>query len=275
MKKHRIGAVLLCAALCIASGASCFLAGNQWGKKSTQSSESSLQQNTDGEHTIAVVNLDTGIELSGEQVYYGEKIIEFPSDDFIYTALEDARRGVDDGRYAAYIIVPSDFSRSVESLNGTPSSAQLQYALSEEISGDERAELLYEVLQFGELLNSQMSYMYLCNIMDEFHDAQDEAAMVMHNDAADQEAIAQIQAHDLIALVPIPDLEQPEDHTKELDVTEYLEANRSLIEDVDAQYQDNLADAKQQLDTLKESGSLLAEELSILSESIQIGRAHV
>lgn len=269
MKKHRIGAVLLCAALCIASGASCFLAGNQWGKKSTQSSESSLQQNTDGEHTIAVVNLDTGIELSGEQVYYGEKIIEFPSDDFIYTALEDARRGVDDGRYAAYIIVPSDFSRSVESLNGTPSSAQLQYALSEEISGDERAELLYEVLQFGELLNSQMSYMYLCNIMDEFHDAQDEAAMVMHNDAADQEAIAQIQAHDLIALVPIPDLEQPEDHTKELDVTEYLEANRSLIEDVDAQYQDNLADAKQQLDTLKESGSLLAEELSILSESIQ------
>lgn len=270
MKKQKMKTILLCMLLCAVSGAACFMTGNQWGQKNVHTSSSVLpQQGNQEDHMIAVVNLDSGIELSGEQVYYGEKIIEFPSEHFIYTALEDARRGVDDGRYAAYIIVPSDFSQSVESLNGTPSAARLQYALSEEITGDERAELLYEVLQFGGQLNSQMSYMYLCNIMEEFHDAQDEAAMVMNNDAADQEAIARIQAYDLIELVPIPELKQPEDLMRELDVTEYLEANRSLIEDVDIQYQDNLTDAKLQLDTLKESGSLLAEELSILSESVQ------
>ena len=79
---------------------------------------------------------------------------------------------------------------------------QLQYAVSEDVSADAREELLGDVLQFGEQLNSQMTYMYLCNIMDEFHAAQDESAMVMNNDITDKEAIQGIQASDLVSMVP-------------------------------------------------------------------------
>lgn len=69
---------------------------------------------------VAVVNLDTGISDGNTQVYYGEQIINFPNDNFIYTSLEDARNGIEEGRYGAYIIIPSDFSENVESLNTVP-----------------------------------------------------------------------------------------------------------------------------------------------------------
>lgn len=218
---------------------------------------------------IAVVNLDAGVEVNREQVYYGEKIIEFPDENFNYTSLEDARRGIEEGRYGAYIIIPSDFSESVESLNGTPSSAKIQYAVTENAEGDSQSELLQRVLLFGEDVNSQMSYMYLCNIMDEFHKAQDEAAAVMNNDSEDKAAIEQIQPSDLVSMVPIPELIQPEDTTRTADIAGYMQEHAALIENVDSGYYNSLEEAKAQLDELKEEGDILSGNLQGISEHVE------
>ena len=66
---------------------------------------------------------------------------------------------------------------------------------------------MHKVLQFIDGLNDDLSYIYLENILSEYHSAQDTADTVMGNDLKDKEAIDQIKAGDLITAVQIPMLE--------------------------------------------------------------------
>lgn len=269
MNKRKVIAAALCLLLAAGSSLGGYAFGQRSGKAQAGEDTSSVRAEDSGvQDTIAVVNLDSGVLENGEQTYYGEQIIEFPDDNFIFTSLEDARAGIENGRYGAYIIIPSDFSESVASLNTVPSAAQIQYAVSDRVSGNEHSEILQQVLYFGEQLNSRMSYMYLCNIMDEFHGAQDEAAMVMRNDAADKEIIDRIQPYDLVGVTEVPELKRQEDTTKTMDVSGYVEENIGLISDIDGEYRSNLANAGMQLDQLKESGNVLVDTLRGVSDHV-------
>ena len=267
MKRKKVITVLLCIMLLGTSGFTGYRIGKINGNTTLQTGNTAVERTVESQG-VAVVNLDTGISDGNTQVYYGEQIISFPNDNFIYTSLEDARNGIEEGRYGAYIIIPSDFSENVESLNTVPAASQLQYAVSEDVSADAREELLGDVLQFGEQLNSQMTYMYLCNIMDEFHAAQDESAMVMNNDITDKEAIQGIQASDLVSMVPVPELKQQEDTTIPLDISDYTEENAQLIQAVDSAYRENLSDASAQLSDLQTAGNELVSSLKEISEGV-------
>lgn len=267
MKRKKVITVLLCITLLGTSSFTGYRIGKINGNTTLQTGNTAVERTVESQG-VAVVNLDTGISDGNTQVYYGEQIINFPNDNFIYTSLEDARNGIEEGRYGAYIIIPSDFSENVESLNTVPAASQLQYAVSEDVSADAREELLGDVLQFGEQLNSQMTYMYLCNIMDEFHAAQDESAMVMNNDITDKEAIQGIQASDLVSMVPVPELKQQEDTTIPLDISDYTEENVQLIQAVDSAYRENLSDASAQLSDLRTAGNELVSSLKEISEGV-------
>lgn len=218
---------------------------------------------------IAVVNLDEGAASEGKDtIYYGEKVIQFPNEFFTYTALEDARQGIENGTYAAYITIPSSFSNSVESLNGTPTQTQLQYAMNHELSGDTQTSTLYQILRFGELLNTDLSYMYLANILQEFHVAQDEVTNVMANDLADKEAIDKVKASDLVKMIVVPELKQEENKIEALNLVPYSETNTLLAKNIDDNYKENMADSQNQLDLLKEGGKRLFEGMTELSENI-------
>ena len=65
----------------------------------------------DNVRTIAVVNMDEGIRVGQEEVNYGTRLTSFMNDRFYNTSLEDARTGAENGKYAAYIIIPVTFSR--------------------------------------------------------------------------------------------------------------------------------------------------------------------
>ncbi|MFV0466354.1 MAG: hypothetical protein ACK5ML_09790 [Lachnospiraceae bacterium] len=220
-------------------------------------------------NTIAVVNLDEGSTASSEEtVYYAERIIQFPSEEFLYTSFEDARQGVQSGNYAAYIIIPSTFSSSIDSLNTTPIQAQLTYSLSPLLSGTAKAETIYQVLSFGESLKSDLSYMYLSNILQEFHTAQDSAEQVMENDQKDLNSILGIEPMDLIQLVSLPDLETEEYELIPLDISDYMNTNKSLIDDAEQDYIEKIKDSQSQLDDIKQNGNTLISELESLSENV-------
>lgn len=85
---------------------------------------------------IAVVNLDEGTTSAEEKINYADKIVQFPSSSFEYSSLEEARTGLTNGKYGAYIIIPAGFSQNVVSLNTTPQAAQLEYALNKNFSGE-------------------------------------------------------------------------------------------------------------------------------------------
>ena len=102
---------------------------------------------------IAVVNLDEGTTEAEEKINYADKIVQFPSSSFEYSSLEEARTGLANGKYGAYIIIPAGFSQNVVSLNTTPQAAQLEYALNKNLSGESQYHLLYDVMSFGNSLN--------------------------------------------------------------------------------------------------------------------------
>lgn len=247
--------------------------GYFWGKSAGADNKSGIfleKADANAEETIAVVNLDEGIAKSGaEKTYYADAVIEFPNDAYRYTSLEDARQGIENGNYGAYIIIPADFSQNVESLNATPNQAQIQYQISTKLSGVRQKEVLYQVLTFGENLNTDLSYMYLANILKEFHKAQDATGTVMSNDQKDKAAINEIQAFDLVKMVIVPELQKEENTIPEINIIPYMDTNRGYVQEIETHYKDNIADTKEQLEEMRQGGRVLADALGNLSNKTE------
>ena len=222
---------------------------------------------------IAVVNLDEGTLLdNGERIFYAEKTIRFPSGEisFLYTSLAEARQGIIQGRYGAYIVIPATFSDSIESLNRTPLSAILQYTLNTNIKGEAQRDTLQKILTFGKQLNNDISFMYLANILREFHNVQDKSVTIMNNDLEAREAIDQIQAMDLIELISMPEIANEENTTAALDLSEFSTQNTLLLSEIDRIYQDYVEHSMEQLIALHEEGRNLSDVLESLSREVDL-----
>lgn len=264
--KYKKVVITLLAISCIGFvGVGVFFLG-QANQKETNVERTVTQVQQQESRKIAVVNLDEGIVETEQKINYADKIVQFPSSSFEYSSLEEARTGLENGKYGAYIIIPAGFSKNVVSLNTTPQSAQLEYALNKNLSGESQYYLLYDVMSFGNSLNDSLSYMYLNNILSEFHEAQDGAVTVMNNDLKDKDAIESIQSQDLIQLVEIPELKREENTTEPLNVEEYVEKNTTFVTNIDEQYKKCVEKAQIQLQNMQKEGGSLSEQLASLAE---------
>jgi len=86
--------------------------------------------------TIAVVNEDGGALLDGEQVNYGEDIVENLKGNeevgWDFTSNEKANEGLEKQGYYAKFVIPEDFSKSVVAAKeGKPQVADLQFVCNE------------------------------------------------------------------------------------------------------------------------------------------------
>jgi uncharacterized phage infection (PIP) family protein YhgE len=215
---------------------------------------------------IAVVNLDEGVRGRTGQVNYAEKLSRFPSMDFEYTSLEAARAGLEAGRYGAYIIIPAVFSQNVESINSTPQVSQLEYAVNRSYSQERRYELLYNVQSYIDSLNDRLSYMYVDNILKEFHEAQDRADQVMDNDLKDKTAMERIEIGDLLVLEEVPDFQMEENTVEAPDISGYMEKNTVLANSMKEEYERSVKEIQAEAAELCAGGTALSERLNSLSE---------
>lgn len=215
---------------------------------------------------IAVVNLDEGVRGRTGQVNYAEKLSRFPSMDFEYTSLEAARAGLEAGRYGAYIIIPAVFSQNVESINSTPQVSQLEYAVNRSYSQERRYELLYNVQSYIDSLNDRLSYMYVDNILKEFHEAQDRADQVMDNDLKDKTAMERIEIGDLLVLEEVPDFQMEENTVEAPDISGYMEKNTVLANSMKEEYERSIKEIQAEAAELCAGGTALSERLNSLSE---------
>ena len=268
VKKRRIGTSLLLAAGILGVGGAGFLFGQ--GAREPDIVVAAQKDQGDAEEStrIAVVNLDEGVQGSVGRTNYAQSLSQFPGADYEYASLEEARSGFNAGTYGAYIIIPATFSQSVESINSAPQPAYLEYAVNRSYSGKAQYELLYNVVSYTKNLNDNITYMYLNNILTEFHTAQDGAVSVMQNDLRDKDAIDRIEPYDLVALVEAPELRREENTTETLDISEYTEANTELAQSIDDQYMLCVTEIQQEIETLEESGKTLSDLLTGLSEQV-------
>lgn len=214
---------------------------------------------------IAVVNLDEGVSSRGGRVNYAEKLSKFPGMDFEYASLEAARTGLETGRYGAYVIIPADFSQNVESINTTPQVSRLEFAVNRTYSGKGQYELLNHVRSYIDSLNNHLSYMYVENILREFHDAQDGAERVMEHDLEDMEAIERIRPQDLVTLAVPPELPAEVMPPEMLDISMYMERNSLSAESVETEYRNQVQEISAQIASLNAAGNILTERLRTLA----------
>lgn len=227
------------------------------------------EDNTYESESIAVVNLDEGILVNGQRIYYAEDVIQFPSAMFQYTSLDNARAGLESGRYGAYLIIPAQFSLSIESLNSEPQVAELEYVLNTNYSEETQYKLLYSIQNLSVNLNNSLTYMYLSNVLEAFHTAQDGAVTVMENDLLDKQAINEISALDLVNIIAIPQLEGFQYEVEPMDITPYIEENSELLNAIDEQYTTYIETTETQLSERQEEGVHLTDALNTLVSEVE------
>lgn len=212
---------------------------------------------------IAIVNLDEGVMSDGTKTIYASQIISIPENgDLEPASLSAAQAGLDSGKYGAYIVIPETFSRTVVSINGTPEKCNLTYAINRNASAGAQYGIVHKVLKFIDGLNDDLSYIYLENILSEYHSAQDTADTVMGNDLKDKEAIDGIKAGDLISAVQIPALESVQNDIKPLDIGTYAEQDTTIVTEIGNAYTTSITEAQGQLTALREEGFTLQDTLS-------------
>lgn len=202
--------------------------------------------------TIAVVNMDQGIVEAQNVVNYGTSLLRFPSQYFYSTSLEQARTGIENHQFAAYVIIPSDFSEGVWSINTAPRKMVLEYAVNPNLQESIAVDVIADMKAFEMTLNTDISYMYLYAILDEFHSGQKSAAVIMENDRKDMENLSSIDVASLIAPLDFVELLPVEEYPEDMDLTEYYQVIENIMQEMDDTYWDYFRVAESRLEDVRE-----------------------
>lgn len=161
--------------------------------------------NGDHSNQIAIINEDKGVvNAKGETVCYSDQFLpSYNKDGYIVTSLDKARNS----GYLAYVVVPSNFSSNVESINTQPTQSVLGYYIEDEAHAN---EAVMKIVQLEMNLNRDIGKLYVGSILNEFYQAQDNAEIVLNNSNINSEAISQLANTDFIRTIDLKPLELPE-----------------------------------------------------------------
>ena len=179
---------------------------------------------------IALINLDEGVEIEGKKLYYAQNLLSTQGENLKFTSLNDAKIGLENGTYAAYILLPSTFSASIESINEKPVKVELEYELSDKLAPESKAGIVKGIEDFKLKLSNDISYMYVSAVMDEFHNAQDNSKLVLDNDKKELESMSLIKVRDVISPIDFPEIEFVEFSRNRLEIEPIVSSNLELID---------------------------------------------
>ncbi|MGN1151954.1 MAG: YhgE/Pip domain-containing protein [Lachnospiraceae bacterium] len=256
----------------IISGAVMILLGLLVGLKVAQQDiQQDMQRST--VKTIAIVNMDEGVMVGEERTYYAEQMLTCPDVDYEVTDLHDAMSGVDDGKYAAYIIIPANFSENICSINGEPSRAELEYAVNTNLRDDVNEQVHRRITTFENTLMNNIEYMYLSAVLQEFHNAQNSAEIIMQNDTEDMEILMEVQPGDISKEVDLENGEEVPYDIDFLDLTSYYDSNAELIEDINDYYSQAQTKGDEAYQEIARTGDQVSEDvdrINVVMEGIDI-----
>lgn len=185
---------------------------------------------------IAVVNLDEGILENGKVRYYANELIDLQPDYLVPESIEAARSGINNGSYAAYILIPSDFSKNAVSINTVPEKSRLVFAINPNLREDISRLTMADIKNFEINLNTNMSYMYMQAILEEFHTVQDSAGIIMKNDNAEMARIQDVDPRALMGSLQPIEVEPIETDIEEVDFRSTFEANSQISQELRSSY---------------------------------------
>jgi hypothetical protein len=222
--------------------------------------------------SIAVVNLDMGIARNGVQYNYGMELINQAGVEVIHAALEVARGDVEKGNVGAYIIIPANFSESVNSINTTINRAVVEYGISPNITTGARETVIEKINSICNSMNNGLSHVYVSAILNSVYEVQDDAISILGNDKKDLETLEGIQISDIIQFQALPELVQAETDTsiEALDLGEQYELNHSLFSELNNSYSESLAAGQADLNVTKEQWAIFNEKIGVMNAEIGV-----
>lgn len=203
--------------------------------------------------TIAVVNMDNGITMGEAQINYASQLMSFPNDNFIVTGLTDAKSGIENGTYAAYIVIPETFSASVTSVENEPRKVTLGYQYNVKLDEGSELQAVNDVNAFITMLNSNIAYMYMDAILTEFHRVQDDSSTILSNDNTEMELLANVDALQLIAVAEPVEEVFVENDIKPVELTTYTTQNTVLLESLLLDYTEAAQKGKEDYASIQET----------------------
>ncbi|MCM1500973.1 MAG: hypothetical protein NC124_21150 [Clostridium sp.] len=220
-------------------------------------------------NTIALVNLDEGIEIEGEIKYYGIDFIGILEDNFEVTGLEQARKGLDNNIYAAYVIIPGDFSRNVESINNKPQKSNIIFKINNNLDSEVRETVIEDVTDFNNKISTNIEYVYLDAILNGLHSAQDGAGKLLENDLKDLKAVLKFTESSMIADAKYPEQKHMDNSVKGLNIADLYTEMQKVFSSLSKFYKDNETAAQDQYNTMVEETSSISTGMDTLSKSIE------
>lgn len=204
---------------------------------------------------IAVVNMDNGVDVGDRQVNYAAQLLSFPNGNFTVTGLTDAKTGIGNGRYAAYIVIPETFSESVTSVENDPAKVTLSYQYNAKLGEEAKLQAVSDVNAFMALFNSNIAYMYMDAIMAEFHRVQDDSGTILENDDMELELVAGIDAEGLIASAEPVEDPAPLEDIEPVELAGYFSQNGTYLDGMLSNYSAAVQKGKDEYDAIKEESA--------------------
>lgn len=217
---------------------------------------------------IAVVNLDEGVTYENEYRNFASEIVSSQDKDIIVTGLDDAKSGLKDGKYSAYIIMPSDFSQNTTTINTAPVKSLIKYEIGSNLSDAAKDRATVNVLEISKSINDDLGYVYLNSVFNSFHQGQNSALKVIGNDSRDKKVIMAISNIDLIESIDLTEVKRLENDVEKLDVSEDFETNQQIIEMIDLAYRSYLEKTSGEMNQIKSASENVKDLNNILNENI-------
>lgn len=213
---------------------------------------------------IALVNLDDGVEIDGATKYYSSDFTGTLKDNFEVTGLEQARQGLTNNLYAAYIIIPASFSKNVESINTEPVKSSISFKMNNNLAPDVKESVVADITNFNSGLSTNMEYVYLDAVLREVHNVQNGAEKLLENDLSDLEQVLKFTESDMIVDPEYPTLEHAENNISDFDLTKIYRELETAFNGLALVYNDAREDAQ------KEYNGMLISSSELYSKMVQV-----
>ena len=208
---------------------------------------------------IAIVNLDEGIYENSGKKFYSTELMDLDVDNLIPENLEVARMGINNGNYAAYIIIPAEFSANAVSLNSIPEKSVLEFAVNPNLREDVSRLTMANIKNFEISLNTNMSYMYVQAVLAEFHDVQDSAEVIMNNDSAELARLLEINPDNFMETLEFVEIEQTKADFEDVDFNGIYKTNMQITNDLQDNYDSFVLQGQEEFEKIKENESIVID----------------
>lgn len=206
--------------------------------------ENNKVQNND---LIAIVNLDEGVLENEVKRFYSTELITIPEAGYEKCSLTEARDGIGNGKYGAYVIIPATFSESVRSVDKELLKVELKYDLNPYLTEETQQKLLNNIFEFQNSISNSISYAYVYSILDEYHDIQDSSVQILANDITDLDNILAIDPESIAQDVEYSQIQKNTYEIKDVDFSGSQSTIQSNYDEINQYYKEGSENAKNAL----------------------------